>query len=179
MGSHHHGMVGFRVQIPAAPVSGTSFSFRSKSRVFLGIIPEFSQLIAGGRSLSIESARAGSGGIFGAIAGGGAFGSTLGGLLAPFIGWRGLFALAALSGVVRFFISLNLWKNLKHSPATAHHRSMREIFAGYFDLLRRGRAACRGAGNLCMCSGGIVGFWRCAVNRFAQKETHGWPSVGF
>src|SRR5439155_21579003 len=49
MGSRDHGMVEFGVQIPMAPMSGTSFSSRSKSKGFLrenSRFPQFKRTVS-------------------------------------------------------------------------------------------------------------------------------------
>ncbi len=77
--------------------------------------------------------------LFGAMAGGMAFGSTTGVMLEPFITWRGLFlGVAVLGGVILLLL-------LPHRPllrgTTGRSRaSFREVFAGYWGLLGSARA---------------------------------------
>lgn len=78
---------------------------------------------------------------FGAIAGGGAFGSTLGGLLAPWTGWRGLFALVALSGVVVFVGAVRSLGGMVEVHRPAEGASAAAFVAGYGRVLRSSRAA--------------------------------------
>lgn len=78
--------------------------------------------------------------LFGAMAGGMAFGSTVGVILEPFIGWRMLFAGVAASGAVVLFLLLPY----RHMLGTAAHTvplTLREVFAGYRALLAMGRGA--------------------------------------
>lgn len=79
--------------------------------------------------------------VFGAIAGGASFGSTLGGILSPLIGWRGLFLLIAVAGVFTFLWALPLWKLLQAPQSTARITvsQLASQFAGYLALLRSHR----------------------------------------
>jgi predicted MFS family arabinose efflux permease len=79
--------------------------------------------------------------IFGAIAGGGAFGSTLGGVLAPTIGWRGLFVLLAAIGFLLLIFGLPLWKKLGEIAQPTIHTTITQFATGYFALLRLSRGA--------------------------------------
>src|SRR2546426_9485678 len=76
--------------------------------------------------------------LFGAMAGGVAFGSTFGALLEPFIGWRGVFlGVSALSAGV---LGL-LWPNqrLLGDAPPAPTGTVRELLATYRSLLGAGR----------------------------------------
>lgn len=76
--------------------------------------------------------------LFGAMAGGTAFGSSMGALLEPVIGWRGLFVGAAAAGLVLFAL---LWRERDDlGGATGTRRSVRQIAGGYTSLLGDGRA---------------------------------------
>ena len=72
--------------------------------------------------------------LFGAMAGGMAFGSPLGAMLVPFIGWRGLFlTVGAAGGIV-----LLLFLPYRCMIATATHPvggTLGELFRGYLSLL--------------------------------------------
>ncbi len=77
--------------------------------------------------------------IFGAIAGGGAFGSTLGGVLAPIIGWRGLFVLTAVLGAVVLARILQFWSVLKvELPPPSR---LADVAHGYVSLLKTRRGS--------------------------------------
>lgn len=77
--------------------------------------------------------------LFGAMAGGMAFGSTLGVVLTPFIGWHMLFVGVAVTTTV-IFIFLLRHAALLGSP-TAHVLSFSGVFAGYRSLLQNARGA--------------------------------------
>jgi len=78
--------------------------------------------------------------LFGAMAGGMAFGSTVGVILEPFVGWRMLFVGVAALGLV---IVLLLWsyRDLLGDPAAGVPLSLAEVFRGYRDLLINPRGA--------------------------------------
>ena len=72
--------------------------------------------------------------VFGAMAGGAAFGSTFGVMLEPFVGWRMLFALvAALAAIPLYLLSRNA--TLLAAPQKGPRRTLREVTAGYRSLL--------------------------------------------
>lgn len=72
--------------------------------------------------------------LFGAMAGGMAFGSTVGVILEPFIGWRILFlGVAALAAVVLGILLRSGRSSGSKTPGT--RLSMREVLAGYGSLL--------------------------------------------
>jgi predicted MFS family arabinose efflux permease len=76
--------------------------------------------------------------IFGAIAGGSAFGSTLGAMLAPVIGWRGLFLLTGVSGGVILAMMFSLHRAI---PGRSAARPTNEpLWHQYQMLLSSGRA---------------------------------------
>lgn len=78
--------------------------------------------------------------IFGAMAGGSAAGATLGGLLHPFIGWRGCFLLVALLGSAVLIRALHQPHTLPLAPP-AHQPGARSLLAGYAGLLLSRRGA--------------------------------------
>jgi predicted MFS family arabinose efflux permease len=79
--------------------------------------------------------------IFGAIAGGSAFGSTLGGMLTPLIGWRGLFLGVGLFSALPVLALLPYWSRLAPPPNRAKPESFGTMLRGYWGLLQmtRGR----------------------------------------
>ena len=77
--------------------------------------------------------------LFGAMAGGMAFGSTLGVVLAPFIGWRMLFIGVAIATTVVFGLLFRHAALL--GSRTAPVLSFSGVFAGYQSLLRNARGA--------------------------------------
>lgn len=76
--------------------------------------------------------------VFGAIAGGGAFGSTAAGLLAPVIGWRGLFLLTAAASLTVLPLFVSLWTVTQ--PKSRERLPWRSILPGFVSLARNGRA---------------------------------------
>ncbi len=77
--------------------------------------------------------------LFGAMAGGTAFGSSAGALLEPVIGWRGLFlAVGALA--VPILLLLARRRSLLEGHRTTERQPWRAVARGYLSLLRDGRA---------------------------------------
>jgi predicted MFS family arabinose efflux permease len=76
--------------------------------------------------------------LFGAMAGGTAFGSSAGALLEPVIGWQGLFVGVALMSVAVLAL-LYRRRHLLGGRRTAMRRSVRGVAAGYLSLLARAR----------------------------------------
>lgn len=76
--------------------------------------------------------------LFGAMAGGMAFGSTVGVVLEPFLGWRMLFASVAVAALGVLGL---LWphRTLLGTTATRSPLSLGEVLAGYRGLLATGR----------------------------------------
>jgi predicted MFS family arabinose efflux permease len=79
--------------------------------------------------------------IFGAIAGGSAFGSTLGGMLTPLIGWRGLFLGVGVLSALPVLALLPYWRPLAPPPKLTKAEPLATVLRGYWGLLqmRRGR----------------------------------------
>ncbi len=78
--------------------------------------------------------------LFGAMAGGMAFGSTLGVILAPYTGWRMLFLGVAAASVIVFVMLLRYAEFL--SPrAQAPSLTLRGVFQGYRSLIANARGA--------------------------------------
>lgn len=76
--------------------------------------------------------------LFGAMAGGTAFGSSFGALLEPIIGWRGLFTAVSLAGAV---VLARLWhdRSLLGTATGTQHR-VSDVARGYLGLLQNTRA---------------------------------------
>ncbi len=76
--------------------------------------------------------------LFGAMAGGMAFGSTVGVILEPFIGWRMLFlgVAVAAAGVLGLLIP---YRSLLGVPPSGPHPSIEDVFTAYRSLLAIGR----------------------------------------
>jgi len=76
--------------------------------------------------------------LFGAMAGGMAFGSPLGAMLVPFIGWRGLFLLAGIAGGVVLGLFLP-YRRMIAGAMQPIGGSVGELFRGYLTLLETAR----------------------------------------
>lgn len=74
--------------------------------------------------------------LFGAMAGGMAFGSTVGVILEPFVGWRMLFVGVAVAGVLGWLLP---YRSLLGDPPPGPHPTIGQVFAGYRTLLAPGR----------------------------------------
>jgi len=72
--------------------------------------------------------------LFGAMAGGMAFGSTVGVIVEPFIGWRMLFIAVAAGGAIILVLTLP-YGDLFQVPAARPRMTLQEVFAGYRSLL--------------------------------------------
>lgn len=78
--------------------------------------------------------------LFGAMAGGMAFGSSFGVILVPFIGWRMLFVGVAAATAVVFSILLR-YNRLFHPGIASLRLSMADVLKGYRGLLAHARGA--------------------------------------
>lgn len=78
--------------------------------------------------------------LFGAMAGGMAFGSTFGVILEPFIGWRLLFAAVAGAGAA-LLSWLAFYRDLFGEAPAGPHPTVVQVFSGYRDLLMSRRGA--------------------------------------
>jgi len=76
--------------------------------------------------------------LFGAMAGGAAFGSTFGALLEPWLGWRGIFLGVSVLGVVMLGLLLPYRGLLGEAPSTPP-TTMVDVLRGYRALLTTGR----------------------------------------
>lgn len=77
--------------------------------------------------------------LFGAMAGGAAFGSTFGALLEPWLGWRGIFLGVSALGVVMVGLLLPYRGLLGEAPPTPT-ATLTDVMRGYRALLTTGRA---------------------------------------
>lgn len=103
-----------------------------------GIVPISLALV--GDLFSYEERGRPLGWIFAAGAGGMAFGSTLGALLNPYIGWRNEFRLTAALAAVALLCALRLRKHFGGSPAS-QPIDVRAVITGYISLYSNPRAA--------------------------------------
>lgn len=78
--------------------------------------------------------------LFGAMAGGMAFGSTAGALLEPVVGWRGLFLVAAALALL-LLVALAPRHALLEGHPSRQRRPIRQVARGYLQLVRDRRAA--------------------------------------
>jgi len=104
-----------------------------------GVVPLALALI--GRLFPYEQRGRPLGWLFGAMAGGMAFGSTVGVMVEPFIGWRMLFAAVAAAGAL-IGVLLLPYRSLLGEDAAAEGRvppSPRQVLDGYRGLLAPGR----------------------------------------
>ena len=76
--------------------------------------------------------------LFGAMAGGAAFGATAGVILQAFVGWRMLFVGVAVAAACVLALLL-LYDPLFRAPSAGRVLSFREVFTGYRSLLAVGR----------------------------------------
>lgn len=76
--------------------------------------------------------------LFGAMAGGSAFGSTVGVILEPVIGWQGLFLSISVVGLLLFFLLLMVFQGFK-LPQPTNKLSMERVLKGYLSLVQQSR----------------------------------------
>ena len=101
-----------------------------------GVVPLSLALL--GHFFAYEERGRAMGWLFGAMAGGSAFGSTVGVVLEPFIGWRLLFVGVAVMGAGVFALLLP-YRELLGDPSPGPKRGVGEVLSGYRDLLAPGR----------------------------------------
>ncbi|MBU6491612.1 MAG: MFS transporter [Burkholderiales bacterium] len=77
--------------------------------------------------------------LFGAMAGGMAFGSPLGAMLVPFIGWRGLFLLVGAAGGIVLLLFLP-YRRMIAAAMQPVGGTLGDLFRGYLSLLGTSRA---------------------------------------
>lgn len=97
-----------------------------------GVVPLALALV--GRLYSYEQRGRPLGWLFGAMAGGMAFGSPLGALLVPFIGWRGLFVIVGVAGAGLLLV-LVPYRTVIAATVQPVTGTLRDLFRGYSDLL--------------------------------------------
>jgi MFS family permease len=97
-----------------------------------GVVPLALALV--GRLFPYERGGRPLGWLFGAMAGGMAFGSPLGAMLVPAIGWRGLFVVVGLAGAALLLVLLS-YRSLIAGAAQPVSGALRDLFRGYKDLL--------------------------------------------
>jgi len=76
--------------------------------------------------------------LFGAMAGGAAFGSTFGAVLEPWLGWRWIFIVVAALGAVMFALLLP-YRGLRGEAPPTPTTTVLEVMGGYRALLTTGR----------------------------------------
>src|SRR5229473_8511220 len=76
--------------------------------------------------------------LFGAMAGGMAFGSPLGAMLVPFIGWQGLFTVVGAAGA-GLLLALLPYRSFIAATVQSMTGTLRDLFRGYADLLGTSR----------------------------------------
>lgn len=97
-----------------------------------GVVPLALALV--GRLYRYEQRGRPLGWLFGAMAGGMAFGSTLGAMILPFVGWQGLFVVVGVAGAALLFVLLPYRAVIAATvqPVTG---TIPDLFRGYKDLL--------------------------------------------
>ena len=101
-----------------------------------GVVPLCLALV--GRLFPYEQRGRPLGWLFGAMAGGMAFGSPLGAILAPVIGWRGLFLIVGAAGAGAMLM-LRSYRGVIASATQPVTGTFGELFRGYFSLLGTAR----------------------------------------
>ncbi len=81
--------------------------------------------------------------LFGAMAGGGAFGSSIGVMLEPLVGWKMLFLGVAVTGSIIWIILYFEYKKITTSQLAKHVLTLSKVLSGYKELLtsNRGKTA--------------------------------------
>ncbi|WP_208857806.1 MFS transporter [Mycobacterium parascrofulaceum] len=117
---------------------GTFIAFRALTALGAsGVVPISLALI--GDQFPYQRRGHALGWLFGAMAGGMAFGSSAGALLEPLIGWHCLFlGVAALGTIVLAMLTAH--RSLLAGGSATQRRSMGQVAAGYLTLLRQQRA---------------------------------------
>lgn len=139
-----------------------------------GVVPLALALM--GASFSYEQRGRPLGWLFGAIAGGVAFGSTLGVVLEPFIGWRMLFI--GVGGAAAGVLGLLLpYRALFGGPAAGPPLSLGAIFLGYRSLLEQ-RHALRTYGYVLLNGMFATGVYTWLGLYFARRHALGGVGIG-
>ncbi len=97
-----------------------------------GVVPLALALV--GRLYPYEQRGRPLGWLFGAMAGGMAFGSPLGAMIVPFVGWQGLFLVVGAAGAVLFLVLLP-YRAVMANTALPVTGTLRDLFKGYRELL--------------------------------------------
>src|SRR5713226_1584343 len=97
-----------------------------------GVVPLALTLV--GRLYPYEQRGRPLGWLFGAMAGGMAFGSPLGAMLVPFVGWQGLFVVVGAAGAALLLVLLP-YRALIAVTAQSVTGTLQDLFRGYKDLL--------------------------------------------
>jgi len=97
-----------------------------------GVVPLALALV--GRLYPYEQRGRPLGWLFGAMAGGMAFGSPLGAMIVPFVGWQGLFLVVGAAGAVLFLVLLP-YRAVMANTALPVLGTLRDLFNGYRELL--------------------------------------------
>ncbi|MGQ0523116.1 MAG: MFS transporter [Betaproteobacteria bacterium] len=97
-----------------------------------GVVPL--GLVLVGRLFPYEQRGRALGWLFGAMAGGMAFGSPLGAMLVPFIGWRGLFIAVGVAGVGVLLLFMP-YRRLIAGAFTPVTGTLGDLFRGYLNLM--------------------------------------------
>lgn len=92
-----------------------------------------------GRSYSYKERGKPLGWLFGAMAGGSAFGAFAGALLEAFIGWEILFLLVSMSAFIVWIGIYLAYKRLSNPPKVNQGLTLKKVFNGYKDLIQRGK----------------------------------------
>ena len=97
-----------------------------------GVVPLALALV--GRLYPYEQRGRPLGWLFGAMAGGMAFGSPLGAMVVPFVGWQGLFVIVGAAGVVLLLVLLP-FRSIIAATVQPVIGTLKDLFRGYRDLL--------------------------------------------
>ncbi|WP_048758026.1 MFS transporter [Afipia felis] len=97
-----------------------------------GVVPLALALV--GRLYPYEQRGRPLGWLFGAMAGGMAFGSPLGAMIVPFVGWQGLFVLVGAVGAALLLVLLP-YRSVIAATAQSVTGTLRDLVRGYKDLL--------------------------------------------
>ena len=97
-----------------------------------GVVPLALALV--GRLYPYEQRGRPLGWLFGAMAGGMAFGSPLGAMIVPFVGWQGLFVVVGAAGAALLLVLLP-YRTLIAATVQPVTGTLQDLFRGYKDLL--------------------------------------------
>jgi predicted MFS family arabinose efflux permease len=97
-----------------------------------GVVPLVLALV--GRLYPYEQRGRPLGWLFGAMAGGMAFGSPLGAMIVPFVGWQGLFVVVGVAGAALFLVLLP-YRTVIAATVQPVTGALSDLFQGYNDLI--------------------------------------------